>query len=40
MLGILTLEVSKGTEIKITAVGEDEEKAISKIKNLIEGDFE
>ncbi|MHA1450446.1 MAG: HPr family phosphocarrier protein [Candidatus Hodarchaeales archaeon] len=39
LLGVLTLEVHQGSEIKVTADGEDEEEAIAQIKTLIESDF-
>ena len=39
LLGILSLGIIKGTQIKITADGVDEEAAVSSLINLIENDL-
>ncbi len=39
ILGILTLSASKGAELTIRAEGEDEEKAVKEISELIENKF-
>ena len=36
---ILTLGINQGTEIEISAVGEDEQEAVSALIGLIEGNF-
>ena len=36
---ILTLGINQGTEIEISAVGEDEQEAVSALVGLIEGNF-
>lgn len=40
ILGVLTLAVNQGTEIKVVATGEGEEEAIARIQNLVENDFD
>ncbi|MCL2069605.1 MAG: HPr family phosphocarrier protein [Treponema sp.] len=40
IMGILTLAAVYGTEIKVSAEGEDEEKAVETIVNLFESKFE
>jgi phosphocarrier protein len=40
IMGILTLAAVYGTEIKISAEGEDEEQAVETIVNLFESKFE
>ena len=40
IMGIITLGASYGTELKIIAEGEDEEKAVDTIINLLESNFE
>jgi len=39
IMGVITLGASYGTEIKIIADGEDEEKAVAIITNLFESKF-
>ncbi len=39
LLGVLSLGITKGTEIEIIADGEDEEEAISALEALIESNF-
>ena len=39
MVLILTLGVNQGSEIEISAVGEDEQEAVSVLVGLIEGNF-
>lgn len=39
MVLILTLGISQGTEIEISAVGEDEQEAVSALVSLIESSF-
>lgn len=39
IMGVMTLGISKGTKITITAEGQDEEKALDKLIELIESKF-
>lgn len=39
IMGVLTLAAERGSQIKVTASGEDAEKAIDAIKKLIEEKF-
>jgi phosphocarrier protein len=39
ILGVLTLGVFQGTEITITATGEDEEKAVAALVALVKDNF-
>lgn len=39
ILGVLRLAMVKGSEVKISAVGEDEEKAVVSLVQLIESGF-
>jgi phosphocarrier protein len=39
ILGLLTLAASKGTRLKLTAVGDDEEAALGELLALIRGRF-
>lgn len=39
MVLILTLGISRGTEIEISAIGEDEQEAVAALVSLIEGNF-
>jgi phosphotransferase system HPr (HPr) family protein len=39
ILGVLSLGISKGTEITISAQGPDEEEAVSKLTELIQSEF-
>lgn len=39
MVLILTLGINQGTEIEISAVGEDEQEAVAALVGLIEGNF-
>ena len=40
ILNIMTIGVSQGHKVKITAEGDDAEEAIEKLESLIESDFE
>ncbi len=39
ILGLLTLAAAKGTALKITAKGKDEDSALTSLQKLIEGKF-
>lgn len=40
IMGLMTLEASKGSKLKITAEGEDAEDAIAELQELIESKFD
>jgi phosphocarrier protein len=39
ILSLLTLGVNQGTAVRITATGQDEQEAVSALRELIESDF-
>ena len=40
IMGLMTLEASQGTKLKITASGEDASDVLDELQNLIEGKFD